>query len=67
MPDKCIILVDRRLIPQRETFESGQAELQAIIDDLKEKDSDFDAEIEFVPDRWMNFAVSVPDSSIVKV
>jgi acetylornithine deacetylase len=67
VPDKCIILVDRRLIPQRETFESGQAELQAIIDDLKEKDPDFDAEIEFVPDRWMNFAVSVPDSPIVKV
>jgi acetylornithine deacetylase/succinyl-diaminopimelate desuccinylase-like protein len=66
VPDKCTIQVDRRLIPQRETFESGQSEIQALIDELKGRDEDFDAEISWVPDRWMNFAVSRPDSLLIK-
>ena len=65
VPDKCVIQVDRRLVPQRETFESGQAEIQAVVDALKEEDEEFDAEVEWVPDRWMNFSVSVPDSPLI--
>jgi acetylornithine deacetylase/succinyl-diaminopimelate desuccinylase-like protein len=65
VPDVCVLQVDRRLVPQRETFESGQTEIQTIVDALKKEDDEFDAEVEWVPDRWMNFAVSVPDSPLI--
>ncbi len=66
VPDRCIVQIDRRLIPQHETFANGQAEIQAVVDELKREDSEFDAEVVWNPERWMNFSVSVPDSPIVK-
>jgi len=66
VPDRCVVQIDRRLIPQHETFESGQAEIQAVVNRLKEEDPDFDAEVAWNPERWMNFSVSVPDSPLVK-
>lgn len=66
VPDICTIQIDRRLIPQHETYESGQAEIQAVIDKLKKEDPEFDAVVEWNPERWMNFSVSVPDSLLVK-
>lgn len=66
VPDICTIQIDRRLIPQHETFESGQAEIQAIVDELKTEDPEFEADVTWNPERWMNFSVSVPDSPLVK-
>lgn len=66
VPDACTIQIDRRLIPQHETFESGQAEIQAAVDNLKKEDPEFDAAVEWNPEGWMNFSVSVPDSPLVK-
>lgn len=66
VPDRCTIQIDRRLVPQHETYESGQAEIQAVIDKLAEEDPELDAVIEWNPEGWMNFSVSVPDSPIVK-
>lgn len=66
VPDRCVVQIDRRLIPTHETFESGQAEIQAVVDKLKGEDPDFDAKVVWNPERWMNFSVSVPDSPLVK-
>lgn len=66
VPDICEIQIDRRLIPQHETYESGQAEIQAVLDKMKRDDPEFEARLEVVPDRDMLFSVSVPDSPIFK-
>lgn len=66
VPDICTIQIDRRLIPQHETFESAQAEIQATINIVKKDDPEFDAEVIWVPDRWMNSVVSDPNSPLVK-
>jgi acetylornithine deacetylase/succinyl-diaminopimelate desuccinylase-like protein len=66
VPDLCTIQIDRRLIPQHETYEGGQAEIQAVVDQLKREDPEFDADVAWNPERWMNFSVSVPDSPLVK-
>lgn len=66
VPDICTIQIDRRIIPQHETYERAQAEIQAVINELKEDDPEFDAEVAWNPERWMNFSVSVPDSPLVK-
>ncbi len=66
VPDICTIQVDRRLIPQHETYESAQAEIQAVVDKLRNEDPEFDAEVVWNPERWMNSSVSVPDSPLVE-
>ena len=65
VPDACVVQVDRRFIPQVESFESTQAEIQAIVDDLKREDPGFDATVEFVPERWFNPSVSKIDPTLV--
>ena len=65
VPDVCTVQIDRRLIPQHETFESGKAEIQAIVDELKTEHPEFEAEVTWNPDRWMNFSVSIPNSPLV--
>jgi acetylornithine deacetylase/succinyl-diaminopimelate desuccinylase family protein len=65
VPDSCIVQVDRRFIPQVESFESTEAEIQAIVDDLKREDPEFDADVEFVPERWFNPSVSKIDPTLV--
>jgi len=65
VPDSCVLQIDRRLIPKHETFESGQAEIQAAIDALKQEDPDFDAKVAFHPDRWMNVGLSIPDKTFI--
>jgi acetylornithine deacetylase/succinyl-diaminopimelate desuccinylase-like protein len=66
VPDLCEIQIDRRLIPQHETFESCQAEIQAVLDKVKNENRDLEAELTVVPDRDMLPSVSVPDSPLVK-
>jgi acetylornithine deacetylase/succinyl-diaminopimelate desuccinylase len=66
VPDECIVQIDRRFIPQVETPESCEFEIQNIIDKLKEEDSNFNAEMTRVPDRSMEPAWSFPDSDLVK-
>lgn len=65
VPDTCIVQVDRRFIPQVESFESTQSEIQAVIDSLKSEDPEFDATVEFVPERWFNPSVSKIDPVLV--
>ncbi len=66
VPDICEIQIDRRLIPQHETYESGQAEIQEVLDKVKKEHPDLDAELFIVPDRDMLSSVSVPDSPLFK-
>ena len=66
VPDRCVIQIDRRLVPKRETWESGQAEIQAVINELKKEDPEFEADMYFNPERWMNFAVSIPDRKLIE-
>jgi succinyl-diaminopimelate desuccinylase len=65
VPDSCIVQVDRRFIPQVETFESTESEIQAIVDNLNKVDPEFDATVEFVPERWFNPSVSKIDPVLV--
>ena len=44
VPDKCMLSLDRRTLPG-ETAESAMAQIQAIIDDLSDKDPDFKADV----------------------
>ena len=44
VPDKCHLIYDRRLIPG-ETVKGAVAEIQEIVDELTEKDSDFSATV----------------------
>ena len=66
VPDNCTIVIDRRLIPVHETFEGAQAEIQSVLDDMKKEDPEFDAEVIWVPDRWMEGVVQDPHSPLVK-
>jgi acetylornithine deacetylase/succinyl-diaminopimelate desuccinylase-like protein len=66
VPDRCVIQIDRRLMPKRETWESGQAEIQAVIDELKKEDPEFQADVYIKPEHWMNCAVSVPDRKLIE-
>jgi len=66
VPDICEIQMDRRFIPQHETFESCKAEIQAVLDKVKNENPDLEAELAIVPDRDMLPSVSVPDSPLVK-
>ena len=66
VPDNCTIIIDRRLIPLHETFESAQAEIQSVIDNVKKEDPEFDAEVIWVPDRWMDKVIQDPHSPLVK-
>ena len=66
VPDLCTVQIDRRFIPKVESFESTLAEIQAIVEELKTEDPEFDAEVEFVPDRWFNPSVSVIDPNLVE-
>lgn len=65
VPDCCVVQIDRRLVPRCETFEGAQAEIQAVIDEMKREDPEFEAELTWNPERWMNFAVSLPDTTII--
>lgn len=65
VPDRCIVQIDRRFIPQVESFESTLAEVQDIVVKLKKEDQEFDAEVEFVPDRWFSPSVSVVDPILI--
>jgi acetylornithine deacetylase/succinyl-diaminopimelate desuccinylase-like protein len=58
--------VDRRFIPQVESFESVQSEINEIVESLKSEDSEFDADVEFVPERWFNPSVSKIDPVLVE-
>ncbi len=65
VPDICTIQIDRRLIPKVETFDQGQAEIQAVVDEMKREDPEFSAEVTWNPEGWMNFAVSLPDNTLI--
>jgi acetylornithine deacetylase/succinyl-diaminopimelate desuccinylase-like protein len=65
VPDGCVVQIDRRLVPRCETFEGARAEIQAVIDELRKEDPEFEAELTWNPERWMNFAVSVPDAPLI--
>lgn len=65
VPDYCVVQIDRRLVPRCETFEGAQAEIQAVIDEMKKEDSEFEAELTWNPERWMNFAVSQPNTTLI--
>ena len=65
VPDSCTIQIDRRLIPELETFENSRVEIQKVVDEMKKEDPDFDAEVAWNPDRWMNAALSVPDETLI--
>jgi acetylornithine deacetylase/succinyl-diaminopimelate desuccinylase family protein len=65
VPDTCIVQVDRRFIPQVESFESVQSEINEIVESLKSEDPEFDADVEFVPERWFNPSVSKIDPVLV--
>jgi len=66
VPDRCIIEIDRRLIPRRESYDDAEAEIQSVIDELKREDPEFDAWVSWNPERWMNPSISVPDSPLVE-
>lgn len=66
VPDICTIQIDRRIIPQHETYKSAQVEIQAVVDKLRNEDPEFDAEVVWNPEGWMHSSVSVPDSPLVK-
>ena len=65
VPDKCVVLIDRRFTPA-ETAEQTEREIQDIIDGLKAEDPEFDAEMHMDPEDWMALSVSTPDSELVK-
>jgi acetylornithine deacetylase/succinyl-diaminopimelate desuccinylase family protein len=65
VPDSCVIQIDRRFIPKVESFESTLSEVQAIVDKLKSEDPEFDAVVEFVPERWFSPSVSKIDPVLV--
>ena len=65
VPDSCTIQIDRRHIPALETFENSREEIQKVVDEMKKEDPDFDAEVTWNPDRWMNVALSVPDKTLM--
>lgn len=65
VPDSCIVQIDRRFIPKVESFESTRLEVQAIVNKLKSEDPEFDAVVEFVPERWFNPSVSKIDPVLI--
>jgi acetylornithine deacetylase/succinyl-diaminopimelate desuccinylase family protein len=66
VPDRCIVQIDRRFIPQVETIEGCEAEIQEVIDELGKKDPNFKADMHRVPDKWMEPAWSYPDSPLIQ-
>jgi acetylornithine deacetylase/succinyl-diaminopimelate desuccinylase family protein len=66
VPDECIVQIDRRFIPQIETPESCEGEIQELIDKVRVEDPEFRAEMTSIPDRSMEPAWSFPDSELVK-
>lgn len=66
VPDRCDIQIDRRLMPKLETWETGQAEIQAVIDELKKEDPEFQADVHVNPEGWMNAAISLPDPKLIE-
>ena len=63
MPNRCEIIIDRRITPG-EDIEEVEEEIRQVIDELKAEDPKFDAELSFEP--RMDVSVSPVDSEIVK-
>lgn len=49
----CQILLDRRFLPDKETYEQTTGDLQALLDELSAKDPDFHAELSIYPPSLM--------------
>ncbi|NCB42448.1 MAG: M20 family peptidase [Clostridia bacterium] len=54
VPGECIVKMDRRFLPQIETYESMVAELEGIVEDLSRKDPDFHCTLKVSDPSIMN-------------
>ena len=63
VPDRCEVIIDRRVTPA-EDIRRVEEEIRRVLEEFKEDDPDFDAEMSFDP--RMDVSVSPADSEIVR-